>query len=176
MRAFNIRKDKHRASGLNFGLFLFNKKIEIMALFKESCIYSLKENYDQINKLYGISFNWLPFYNKEEKKWHPGHHNNSARFGWRCIDKKTIEILAYCYIDKKRVTKKITSVGHSKNINLSLIIKDGSYIFKAKVVGGKLKTVKVPKTNKKKMIGYKLFPYFGGRIPAPHNMRLFIKK
>ena len=63
----------------------------IRVYFFPNCTYQLSENYDQVNKLYGFSEGF--------------HHWNSARTGWRCVDGENIELLAYSYINGKRIIK-----------------------------------------------------------------------
>lgn len=140
-------------------------KSEIKVIFKKNCIYTLKNNYDQINKLYGISLYQ--------------HHFESIRIGWRCINSKSIELFAYYYIDGVRGFKKIYEIDTEKEVNIQInILKDDYHI--------DLQSDSMPKANfsiKKgkekrflKLFKYTLYPYFGGTEPAPNSMDILIEK
>jgi hypothetical protein len=142
------------------GTFYFKAK------FDNDCLYQLKENYDQINKLYGFSTGF--------------HHHNSARFGWRCVDNETIEILAYCYINGKRISKTIMNVKPGDWTVFSIQSKTDKYVFRvmSNKNPGKICIINKEKGSLKyellKLFIYKLFPYFGGRVPSPKEMNISI--
>jgi len=158
--------------GLFISIFLWSiakedsKSESKRVMFSRDCIYKLDRNYDQINKLFGISEGY--------------HHWNSARFGWRCIDAETIEILAYCYIDGERIVKPIMKCKPDSWFFCNLQNKEDKYIFKTLDIKNNGYIVYVNKANKKSFKNifsvfiYKLFPYFGGEIVAPQNMKIFM--
>jgi len=156
MKEYNIKKKKHYASGFHFKPVYDKRELEVKVMFDETCLYKLEENYDQINKLIGISQGM--------------HHRNSARYGWRCIDGKKIELLSYCYINKKRQWKLIRTVSVNRWIKIKLSITDDAYVFKT---GSK--EVIVKRNSSAMKLGVMLNPYFGGKIAAPHNMKITIK-
>ena len=151
-----------------FGGFLSDKtsNFYFKAKFDKDCIYRLEGNYDQINKLYGFSLGF--------------HHHNSARFGWRCIDNETIEILAYCYINGKRVYKSITNIRPEDWAVFSIQNKSDKYVFRvmSNKSPGKICIINKEKRNCKyeilKLFIYKLYPYFGGIVPSPKKMSISI--
>jgi len=135
------------------------KELEVEVMFNETCIYQLSENADQINKLYGVSQGM--------------HHKNSCRYGWRCVDgvrNKKIELLAYCYVDGVRIWEPIRKISVNRWVKIKLEITSEAYVFTS---GGK--EVKIARKADALKLGYMLNPYFGGKIPAPHDMKIEIK-
>jgi hypothetical protein len=139
--------------------------------FNKSAIYQFhdEDQYD-INKLFGLSYGM--------------HHTNSTRFGWRSLGvySSMIEIVAYCYVDGKRVEEDGTNlyigmVDINKPYTFHITVTDEDYNFSIidftgddfKVVGSKTITHNgIPK------LGYHLYPYFGGNRAAPHNITINI--
>lgn len=161
---------------------VFSKKtfeFNALAFFWDNCKYRLMDNNDQINKLFGHSFNFFPFYDKKTKSWKSGHHKNSVRFGWRCTDGDMIEIIAYVYINGVRKEKKMMAIDTEEWVYLNFQETESYYIFKVIDSCGGSSIVKFVKEGTKKgflgLFIYKLFPYFGGRISSPHNMTITLK-
>lgn len=140
------------------------KHLKYRAYFFKNCTYKLKENYDQINKLFGVSEMF--------------HHWNSARIGWRCVDGMNIELLAYCYVNKKRVYKKLITVSPEKNVDCSIYMDKNEYIFNVLSEDGVGAIYHIPRTNIKfsNIFMYKLYPYFGGDVAAPKFMKIHLEK
>jgi len=93
MKKAIIREGRHRSNISFFVPFINKCMMSYSVVFTNSCEYDLVNNdqYD-INKIFGLSFGL--------------HHKNSARFGWRWnTEKKKIEILAYVYVNGKRVNE-----------------------------------------------------------------------
>ena len=180
MAKFKVKKNKKSFWGPRFNFFGLNKKeFTTKAMFWGDCLYSLDENYNQINKLTGQSFRLFPFYDKENKKWKPGHHKDSVRFGWRCVDGEKIELLAYVYIDGVRKHKKLMSIDIYTWVNLVFKETSSYYIFTVSDSYGNSSVAKFKKNGTKKgFLGLfinRLYPYFGGKIAAPHNMKIELK-
>ncbi len=137
----------------------------VKVYFQSNCIYKLTENYDQINKLYGFSEGF--------------HHWNSARIGWRCVDGKKIELLAYAYIDGVRITKSMAKVSPESWILCNIQNQSSKYVFKVVTINQNV-TISLDKGKKSflysffKLFMYRLYPYFGGKISAPNNMNLYL--
>lgn len=163
-----IKKGKHYASGFNFALTTKNT-IKFSCVFSKNCLYDKNQliNNDDIydiNKLYGVSLSYH-------------HHHKSARFGWRCIDNKTIQIITYTYNNSLRKiedSKILGIVKPNEIINLEL------YILKNKI---KYSFINLNSGEKNSEyfnikncfpIRYILFPYFGGNNTAPHAMEINI--
>lgn len=177
MIKFKVKKNKKFFSGPRWNFFEINKKrFDIKVCFRENCLYQLSENYNQINKLFGYSFKLLPWYDKFEKKIKPGHHKDSVRFGWRCIDGENIEIVSYIYIDGGVDYKPMLKVKTDEWTHLRFLEVDEYYVFVVITEEGEtmLSKFRKRKTNNGifGLFIHKLFPYFGGKIPAPHEMRI----
>lgn len=140
------------------------KNISYNVTFSDNCIYSLTENYDQINKLFGVSETF--------------HHWNSARIGWRCVDGENIELLAYCYVNKKRVYKKLINCKPNNLINCNIQTNRDNYVLSAKTNDGDKNICYIPRVKFKlySIFMYKLYPYFGGIISSPHDMNIKLEK
>ena len=55
MKQYNIKKGKYYADGFNYGLSYNKTLINVNVMFDETCLYTLEENFDQVNKLIGVS-------------------------------------------------------------------------------------------------------------------------
>tara|TARA_R110000751_G_scaffold298951_2_gene409205 strand:- start:522 stop:1031 length:510 start_codon:yes stop_codon:yes gene_type:complete len=163
-KTFKIPQRKHY-SGLHVCPHIGSNIAQKYVTFDKSSIYQFRteDQYD-INKLFGLSYGL--------------HHTNSARFGWRSLGKFStkIEILAYCYVDGKRVESDddllVTLVNINEEYRYQLITDYDNYGFvvynnKNEIVGSKF----IPH-NKLPLWGYKLYPYFGGNNPAPHDITI----
>lgn len=150
-----------------FTWFWWNKRVFTWKVkFTDSCRYDLGDN-DQLdtNKLCGVGY-------------FPGfHHVDSARFGWRYVkESDSIELLAYCYVNKQRVILSITSIPIGKAFIIQLTIYNDSYLFKVMdLTGQNLKSCGIAFTHKKKL-QYLLTPYFGGNRKATHSMKIQLKR
>lgn len=163
MKKYVIKKGEHDCRGIHFGI-TFGRKVKVRAKFDKSCLYDLKsnENYD-INKLFGFSTTYY-------------HHNQSARIGWRCLDGVTIQILTYTYNMGERMEASIlgsVKPGELFECSIEDIETDYLYVFTG---GGYTNTVRVPKQEDKVIFKYLLWPFFGGNIPAPHDMILYMER
>jgi len=136
---FKIKKGNHYCSNWLYKLthfITFKKTIMHTVMFDDSCRYDLNENYDQVNKLFGVSQYLNP-------------HITSYRIGWRyneLTDK--IDLYDYIYYNSIRNIEYIRSV----HINSYEII--------------------ILKTDIK--FKYRLWPYFGGKEVAPHDIEILI--
>lgn len=180
MAKFKVKKDRKFFWGPRWNFFgTNNKEFNIRVMFHGDCVYRLSENYDQINKLAGQSFRFLPFYDKESNSIKPGHQKDSVRFGWRCINGIDIEIMAYAYIDGVRKDRMMLSISAEEWVSLNFKETDSYYIFSAISESGEAAIVKFKKNRTKKgflgLFIHRLYPYFGGKIAAPHNMRIELK-
>lgn len=169
MKKFIIKKGRHYSTflrklfNLEFG-FITKNTYSFVAKFTESCLYDFNDIPDEkdINKLCGISTSY-------------NHHIQSARFGWRCLDNKHIEILTYCYDNKKLLKFDILGTVLPEEIfSGKIIVKSDRFVFyfkKEKYT----KIIEVKKTLKSSYFKYKLGFYFGGNLKAPHDMTLYLR-
>lgn len=161
---FRIRTGHHRARPLRFGIWWHRSSFTWKVKFTDSCRYDLG-NDDQFdtNKLVGIGYL-------------PGHHKDSARFGWRYwTDRKEIELTAYCYVNGQRLIKHICFCEIGKEYDLQLAISTKSYsffIYEKDILSG---SCAIGRSRKQKL-GYRLGVFFGGNQVAPHDMDIELRK
>jgi hypothetical protein len=161
MKSALIKSGRHRSTISLPQLYINKKHLSYSIKFLDSCEYKLPDkNKWDINKLFGLSFGL--------------HHNNSARFGWRWNEEKlAIEVLAYVYIDGKRMREwdsdiHIADIKLNSTILIDLSVSDDSYSFK--IIDGDNTYIREISHGGVTFWGYKLFPYFGGNLTAPHNI------
>lgn len=163
---FHIPRGKHRARPLHFGFWWRKTSFSWVVKFDESCRYDLQTD-DQfdINKLVGIGYL-------------PGHHKDSARFGWRYwTERKEIELSAYCYVGGRRVIQHICFCEIGKEYHIMLNATSVCYYLHAyerhstTCLG--MATIQHAHD---KHFKYRLGAYFGGNRPAPRTMKIELKK
>jgi len=163
-----IHKGKHRAWPLSFGLYWNKKHIERDVVFDQTCKYDLPGVYDDgdINKLFGIGY-------------FPGHHTDSARFGWVYNNSSgKIDLYAYCYVNGERIFKFLCDVRLHQRVRCMIDVIGDVYsltvidAFNSYFIYGGLDI----KHDHYKKLGYKLSCYFGGNNTAPHTINIEIKK
>ena len=100
------------------------------------------------------------------------HHENSARFAWQWYGGK-LEIFAYCYVNGARIEQYIGTVAIGKKNKYTVRCLAGYYEFKL----NNQEIVKIERgTTCDKGFYYMLWPYFGGAIPAPHDITVLIER
>lgn len=166
MTKYTIKKDHHSSKLFgflpHFGFTLKNQ-IKFSGKFDENCLYDLhdNDNYDT-NKLFGISTSY-------------NHMIQSARIGWRCLDNKTIEILAYVHDEHKFLNPQILgTINPDELFECMITVNDLSFQFLFRKEY-KTNVVTIAKKTKGWKFKYKLFPYFGGNESAPHDMTIYLK-
>ena len=159
MKKYTIKAGQHYSFHLP-KLYVGKKDFKITCQFTESCRYDLG-TIDQldINKLAGISFGY--------------HEINSIRIGWNYNWKNNkIDLYWYIYEDGFRRYGKIDSceIGEVKEIEL-LLLKDSKEFYIKTNNANLTVNYRYPEL----LIGYYLFPYFGGEpYPAPHDVELYM--
>ncbi|HEX2901319.1 MAG TPA: hypothetical protein VHS96_16505 [Bacteroidia bacterium] len=150
-KLYTIPKGGHSAEGLRTSLVVGNSMLRFKAKFYPNCIYKPQREPEQISKLYGISYGL--------------HHDCSARIGWRS-DGTRIEVLSYVYTARdKRSSEHLAFIDVQEwhEFKLERIGKTA----RISMDGGPVQTFQLLAPAK---VGYRLFPYFGGTVPAPHEM------
>lgn len=167
MKKYTIRKNYHSSKLFgflpHFG-FTYKDTIKFECKFDSSCLYDLGDidNWDT-NKLFGVSTSY-------------NHMIQSARFGWRCVDKENIEVMAFVHDEHFFLEPMVLgSVKPNELFEGKIVVKDLSFTFLFNK-GNKPNVVLIPKKTKGWDFKYKLFPFFGGNEKAPHNMKLWIKE
>lgn len=135
--------------------------------FFPNCTRPMEDLY-HINRLYGFA--------EGVPKW------NSVTIGWRCTNNKYIEIVAECYINGQRVIKPMIKTKAQVWVFMNIQNKIGKYVLKAMTPKGQSITISVEKPKKIsfysffKLFIYKLNPLFGGKNPAPNEMKFYMTK
>ncbi len=144
-------------------------EMKFLFRFDASAIYTTVDPMNQydINKLYGfadcVSFTTLYTI--------APHHINSARFGWAWLN-QSLRIYGYCYNDSVRISKELQTVAIGKTYAAGIKIFPGGYEF---TIDNKKDTLSRI-CSSTSIIGYKLFPYFGGTETAPQEVHIWIKE
>lgn len=136
--------------------------INVIVRFDGSAVYTLQDagNQADINKLVGFS----------DCGQH--HQSESARFGWRWYEGE-LQILAYVYQQGTLTFELMGSIAMDQEVNLSIMIEADQYRFS----GDGLQTVTVARSSDCEAgENYWLWPYFGGDEPAPHPVRIELKR
>lgn len=185
MRKLMVKKDKHQFKpNRPFGVFLTNtnKKVRYKVKFDSSCRYSFEEyegTLTPINKIFGLSLGH--------------HHTNSARFGW-VYDRETDKIKLYTYGYNNRArhyfydnTKKLQTpnlnfanidINEEVILEIEFLSYVNTFIYKMITTGVTVKNAIAFQKIKGEINswGYYLSPYFGGPKPAPHRMKIEMKR
>lgn len=134
---------------------------ECIVKFDSTAIYTTLTPVNQldINKLFGFSDN------------NDDHHQFSARFGWRWSD-NSLQLFGYTYNNGVRAFKKLGTVKIGTENYCSIQVQGASYIFTLNDAVDSM----ARKSTTEKAKGYKLYPYFGGDEPAPHDIHIWIKE
>jgi hypothetical protein len=163
---FRIPKGKHRARPLRLGFWWRRPTFSWTVTFDESTRYDLQndDQYD-INKLVGVGYL-------------PGHHTDSARFGWRYLKgRKCIDLQAYCYISGVRMGEHIAFVEIGKTYRLQLHVAKLAYVFDVyDVTGGISIGGCAIQHYHDKCLQYRLGVFFGGSSPSPHEILIQLDK
>lgn len=162
---FRIPAGKHRARPLRFGLWWRKTSFTWVVKFTDSCRYDLGGP-DQLdtNKLVGIGYL-------------PGHHKDSARFGWRYDPKQDmIELSAYCYLSGRRIIKTVGYCKIGQSYNIDLYVSKWAYYFSLLQPGeGTIGETEIVHAHNKRL-KYRLGPFFGGNRVAPHEMKIELER
>lgn len=159
-RDFLIRKGEHYASPRLMETF-GEQSLKFRATFDASARYTLDDPAMQSNKNKLMGFSDCNGF----------HHENSARFGWQWSN-DNLEIYAYCYVDSMRVEKYLGTVAIDEENLYEIVIGEKDYTF---FMNGEPKGSIIRSTDCTRGVNYMLYPYFGGSVPAPHDVRIKIE-
>lgn len=140
---------------------LQSEKLEFQARFNESAKYDFGDLSIQSdkNKLMGFcDCNSLP-------------HDNSARFAWQWYNNR-LEIYAYCYVNGARQEQFIGVVGINEYSHYEISISGNQYIFR---LNDQAPVYMKRGSSCSTGFYFKLWPYFGGHVAAPHDVTIDIK-
>jgi hypothetical protein len=157
---FEIEQNEHYSSP-RMARALQSNTLVFRARFNSTAKYDLGSAYfqDSKNKLLGFS------------DCNSDHHENSARFAWQWNEDR-LEIFAYCYVDGQRVERFIRAVELDEFSTYSLSMTESEYIFSIDAS----EPMRIPRGNVCETgLYYMLWPYFGGTLPAPHDVAIDIQ-
>jgi len=135
---------------------LQSQALTFEARFNESAIYNFGDPALQSNKNKLMGFcdcNSLP-------------HENSARFAWQWFEDR-LEIFAYCYNNGVREEKYVGVVNLNVYNHFEIGITSRQYLFR---LNNQPTVIMRRGTVCDQGAYFKLWPYFGGHVPAPHNV------
>lgn len=162
-KSYLIKKGNHYCSNwLRISPYFYKTKLSYSVIFTDSCQYDLP--YPEslaVNKLFGLSYGF--------------HHENSARFGWH-YNYGQIQLFAYCYVNGKRVEVFICALDINKEYKLSILRTNKKYFFAVTGEGVMSQKTILLNNSKLQFSGYKLWPYFGGKNVAPHNIEILMRE
>lgn len=167
MRNILIRKDHHFRSNHLLTKFKigWSWQQRYFVKFDETAQYHLVANRTQVNKLVGVG--------------QVHHHLNSIRIGWRWDENRSkVELVAYRYRSGKMDYAHLCFVDINKEFEVIVRYeyKDGEIT--SIVWCGNNRVCYLWKVNKwyeKLPLLYECYPYFGGYMPAPYDIRIFIE-
>lgn len=159
-RTYTVKTGEHYATPRVFEN-MTSSHLSFEAKFHPNCKYIFDESgyQDSKNKLLGFS------------ECNSMHHENSARFAWQWLHDR-LEIFAYCYVNGERVEKFVGVVELDQVNHYEIIILKHSYLF----LLNNEPPVEIPRGNVCNTgMYYMLSPYFGGTLPAPHDIHVSVK-
>ena len=153
-QTFTIKKGGH-ASSHGFHLYLFKGELQFSAILGPDCLYADSQIPGQVNKIFGLSFGI--------------HSTRSVRVGWRG-HRGEIEFNTYVHLPDGTV--KVDPLGpvEAGKVAFFRIWKTDSTV-SVEMQGGARWDYTFDKLP---FWGYRLYPYFGGNLPAPHEMNIGI--
>ncbi len=92
------------------------------------------------------------------------HHKNSVRIAWRCLNDQTVTFAAYTYYKGKWTAEELFSTVPGVWVTAGITLHDRNYAVRV------YNYTAYPKRNKG-WPNYTLYPYFGGKDTAPHDMK-----
>lgn len=159
-KVFTVRQGNHYCDQTGFQPVNVTG-MTFQAKFDSSCIYTSinPENQTDINKLWGFNEGLVG-------------NSNSARIGWFWKD-GALWLAPYTHYDGQHFTvdSGMVSVPLEVYVPLSISLQDTVYRFE---INGKKSTLP-RKLRSDKVIGYQLYPYFGGDEVAPHDVSIYLK-
>jgi len=160
VRRFTIKKGEHYSTPKLVEMQQ-SRSLVFEARFDESATYDFGDLALQSNKNKLMGFSDC----------NSMHHENSARFGWQWMNNQ-LEIYAYCYVNGQRLEQFLGVVNLYEFTRYEIELTDAHYIFRL----NHGEPVAIARGNTCTTGAYyRLWPYFGGHIPAPHDVSIDIK-
>tara|TARA_B100000963_G_scaffold59574_1_gene47573 strand:+ start:971 stop:1513 length:543 start_codon:yes stop_codon:yes gene_type:complete len=156
-RTYTIKKGKHRST------YSYNTSRDTVftwkIIFDSSAIYTTQDSANQydINKLIGWS------------DCGENHMDYSIRFGWRWLN-DSLEIHWFRHQHGQFEFNKIKSINLNKSYTYYMSLEKTKYRLCIDET-----CIDLDRTCSLEYKKYKLYPYFGGQEPAPHDIKIKIK-
>lgn len=157
---FVIRNGERYASPRLFERFE-SQKLAFTAKFDESAVYVIDDATAQSDKNILMGFTDCGSLYTE----------NSADFTWRWVDAR-LEIYAHSFANGTPTELYLGVVPLNEKNTYEIVVTEGQYVF---YINGEQKTAFERLSDCDQVGNYILFPYFGERLPAPHNIKLEIE-
>lgn len=175
MEKIVFKKGRHR-SRFRFPRFFWKQRLEFTGYFEKDCMYT-PHNLGvhayaslPVNKLFGFSLGG-------------NHHENSVRLGWRPLpyDKdegRLIGLYAYYYVNGKRTFELLSRVRVREYFTAEIQILSKTLVQVSVQVGVESTVTVFVKFDGKHndWFNYRLFEYFGGERPTPHDITIYKNK
>ncbi|HYC86464.1 MAG TPA: hypothetical protein VEB86_14625 [Chryseosolibacter sp.] len=158
-RRFVIKEGSHYSTP-RLAEMLQSNRLRFEATFDQSAIYDFNDQAMQTNKNKLMGF----------ADCNSMHHENSARFGWQWYNNQ-LEIYAYCYVNGNRVEEFLGTVQPGVVNNYEIELTADAYVF---YLNNEQITSIGRSVDCDKGAYYLLYPYFGGSLPAPHDVTIDI--
>lgn len=165
-RVFTIPKGQHDSKGHFISLKAHNR-IKFKAVFDSSAVYPTQSVETRgINKLYGFS-------DCKELS----HMEESARFGWEWYNNQ-LEISAFVHKDGAFKFKFITAVPLNEKVDYTVDSSGNQYTFTVQAPNQAPVSVTMDRgcEDDGHFGDYRVWPYFGGKETAPHEIKILIKE
>lgn len=161
-KTYTVRAGKHYAWPPTFKMWLRNEyEYDFIFYLDDSCMYNLAENHGQINKVAGVAFG--------------PHHANSIRIGWTG-DKTGNYLYAYYYLGGTRLSEKLCEWVPWRRYHASIFnLGNNCICLRLSEFETGTQLAQIVFLMKSKGLKYRLGPYFGGIIPAPHDVRVHLE-
>ena len=155
---FTIKAGQHRS--VERAGFLESNRLTFKAYFDATAVYEITDPlmWNAKNKLLGFA------------DCNVHHQTASARFAWQWMEGR-LEIYAYTYVEGQRQEAFVGTVALNSTNTYSIELTNDSYIF---YLNDKEPIIMSRSSKCDIGIYYLLWPYFGGQIPAPHDINITI--
>lgn len=156
-RIYKIKRGKHRST-IGWRPF-WRDTLSFKFILGET--HHFWESTNQVNKIFGFSDGTL------------FHHKNSIRIGYTNDGGGYATLYAYVYIDGGRAVKKLRTIGLYQTYNIDIKVNRCSYDI---YIDGTHAETMMRSNRRVHCYKHLLFPYFGGKVPAPRDLTYTIWK
>jgi len=161
-KTYHIRQGKHNCDESRpFQRTGYYQKIQFQ--FTPSAVYNeAEQTHTGWNKLWGWGDLW-------------GRYSN--RIGWKCYNNSnSFPLSMYLHLNGQYYAYPFDTVQYNKIYYAEIYWETNQYKIKVIHPDGVIKSVSYPQPTKPSSRQYQLYPYFGGKEVAPHNMDFLINK